>query len=357
MQLSNSDGDFALESVPLSVVIPTYGRSKDLEGLLNSVKPDEKTHEVIVVDDCSVNPGEFDTLKKNFPDVRFIHLEKNVGPGQARNEGARFAQGEILLYLDSDTELVSGGIDRLIDFARKHPDIKIFSGWDSPVPLNSGFFPRFKALFMVVGAPNTDADVSFIAGRCFAIDKEVMIESGGFNAEYKGADVEDFEFGYRLRRKYGEIRYLNGLRVHHRYPSLWRQFKLYFKRVRMWMDLRATMGGFDDSFGTSKKDGDSFGTSKKDAIIQILSAVWPFALILSLALGFFLPGLVFLLAALWMNRKFVTLCLREEGILFVFMSVLCHSFLAIAVLAGAFLELVRKPQLIFGIIGKGVNNG
>ena len=215
MQLSNSDGDFALESIPLSVVIPTYGRSKDLEGLLSSVKPDEKTHEVIVVDDCSVNLGEFDTLKKNFPDVRFIHLEKNVGPGQARNEGARFAQGEILLYLDSDTELVSGGIDLLIDFARKHPDIKIFSGWDSPVPLNSGFFPRFKALFMVVGAPNTDADVSFIAGRCFAIDKEVMIESGGFNAEYKGADVEDFEFGYRLRRKYGEIRYLNGLRVHH----------------------------------------------------------------------------------------------------------------------------------------------
>ena len=72
----------------------------------------------------------------------------------------------------------------------------------------------------------------------------------------------------------------------------------------MWMDLRTPMGGFDDSFGTSKKD----------AIIQILSAVWPFALILSLALGFFLPGLVFLLAALWMNRKFVTLCLSASDI-------------------------------------------
>ena len=75
MQLSNSDGDFALESVPLSVVIPTYGRSKDLEGLLNSVKPDEKTHEVIVVDDCSVNPGEFDTLKK-YKEVPHLHHKK-----------------------------------------------------------------------------------------------------------------------------------------------------------------------------------------------------------------------------------------------------------------------------------------
>ena len=168
-----------------------------------------------------------------------------------------------------------------------------------------------------------------------------------FNAKYKEADVEDFELGYRLRCQYGKIKYISKLRVHHRYPSLWKQFKLYFKRIRMWMDLKASGEGFDESFGMRRKD----------AIIQILSAVWPFALILSLALGFFLPGLVFLLAALWTNRKFVTLCLREEGILFVFMSVLCHSFLAIAVLAGAFLELVRKPQLIFGIIGKGVNNG
>jgi GT2 family glycosyltransferase len=230
----------------------------------------------------------------------------------------------------------------LIDFVRKHPDIKIFSGWDSPIPLNPGFFPRFKALFMVIGAPNSDADVSFIAGRCFAIKREVMLESGGFNADYKGADVEDFEFGYRLRHKYGEIRYLNGLRVHHRYPSFWKQFKLYFKRIRMWMDLRASMGGFDASFGTSKKD----------AIIQILSGLWPFAFILSLPLGSFLVGFLFLAIALWVNRKFAVLCLSEEGLLFMIMSVLCHSFLAIAVLAGAFFELVRKPYLIFGFIGR-----
>ena len=122
-----------------------------------------------------------------------------------------------------------------------------------------------------------------------------MLESGGFKSEYKGADVEDFELGYRLRRKYGKIRYLSGLRVHHRYPSLWKQFKLYFKRVRMWMELRASTGGFDDSFGTSQKD----------AIIQLMSAVWPFAVIFFLALGPSLPGLVFLAAALWVNRKFM----------------------------------------------------
>ena len=169
-----------------------------------------------------------------------------------------------------------------------------------------------------------------------------MLESKGFDEKYKGADVEDFELGYRLRRKYGEIQYLSGLRVHHRYPSLSKQFKLYFRRIRMWMELKASMGGFDDSFGTSQND----------AIIQLLSAVWPFALVFSLALGSFLQGLVFLALALLVNRNFVSLCFRAEGMFFMIMSVLCHSFLAMAILAGAIIELCRKPNLIFSIIGK-----
>ena len=332
-----------LKKPPLSVVIPTYGRSKDLEGLLRSVKPNENTHEVIVVDDCSKNLNEFDSLKRIYPNVHFVHLEKNVGPGQARNIGAQVAQGDIILYLDSDTELVAGGIQLLIDFSQSNPDIKIFSGWDSPIPLNSGFFPRFKALFMIVGAPKTDADVSFIAGRCFAIKREVMLKSGGFDAKYKGADVEDFELGYRLRRKYGKIRYLSGLRVHHRYPSLSKQFKLYFQRIKMWMELKGSMGGFDDSFGTSQKD----------AIIQVLSAIWPFAIIAAPILDFWLPGLALLAISIITNRDFLILCLREEGVVFMIMSLLCHSFLAMAIFTGAFIEIVRKPNLIFSIIGKG----
>jgi len=343
MKLSKPEKSSAKEKIPLSIIIPTFGRNKDLEGLLTSVKSDKETHEIIVVDDCSHNPEEFDFIKKIFPDVRFLHLKKNIGPGQARNEGAKIARGEIILFLDSDTELIQGAISLLINYSRNNPDIKIFSGWDSPIPLNSGFFPRFKALFMVVGAPKVDADVSFIAGRCFAIKREIMLESGGFKDKYKGADVEDFEFGYRLRRRYGKIRYLSGLRVHHRYPSIWKQFKLYFKRIRMWISLKGSMGGFDDSFGTTQKD----------AIIQLLSAVWPPVFMLSLTLGYFLLGPAFLFTALWVNRNFLALCLREEGVLFTIISICCHSFLAMAVLAGALFELAQKPRLLFRIVYRG----
>ena len=333
-------------SIPLSVVIPTYGRSKDLEGLLRSVQPNKKTHEVIVVDDCSENSNEFDALKGDYPDVHFVHLKKNVGPGQARNEGAKIARGEIILYLDSDTELVAGGINQLIAFSQKQPDINMFSGWDSSIPLNPGFFPRFKALFQVACAPETDADVSSLAGRCFAIRRQVMLESGGFNAKYKGADVEDYELGYRLRRQYGKIKYISKLRVQHRYPSFWKQFKLYFRRIRMWVDLTKSGEGFDKSFGMSRKD----------ALIHILSAVWPFGITFSLIIGFPLLGLLFLATAMWINWRFLALCIREEGVGFMVLSVLCHSFLAVAVLAGALLEVARSPGMILIWAGRTDND-
>jgi GT2 family glycosyltransferase len=265
-----------------------------------------------------------------------------VGPGQARNEGAKVARGKILLFLDSDTELDPGGIDLLINYSREHPSVDVFSGWDSAIPLNSGFFPRFKALSMISAAPKTDADVAFIAGRCFGIKREVMLESGGFKAEYKGADVEDFELGYRLRRHYGKIRYLSGLRIQHRYPSMWKQFRLYFKRVRMWLNLKGETGGFDDSFGTGLND----------AIIQLTSVVWPFGFIFSGVIGSLIPGAVLFLGALGSNRKFLFICLREEGATFTILSVVCHSFLAISVVAGTLVELLKNPGLLLGVIKK-----
>lgn len=331
-----------MAELSLTVIIPTYGRSQDLVGLLASVDPSQWGHEVIVVDDCSPDPSQFDGLKADNPLVRFIHLDVNGGPGQARNAGAREAKGDILLFLDSDTELVAGGISRLMEFFAANPEVNMVSGWDSPVPLNGGFFPRFKALSMVVGAPDHDTDVSFLPGRCFAVRRTVMLESGGFDVSYKGADVEDFELGYRLRRSYGVIRYLTGLRVHHRYPSLQRQYQLYVRRIRMWMELRAEAGAFDDSFGTSGND----------AVIQILSAAWPFVLVLGLAFGSPWPGLAALAAAVWSNRKFLALCLNEEGPWFTAKAVLCQSYLATAILGGAAVTVLQKPECLTPMVGE-----
>ena len=69
----------------------------------------------------------------------------------------------------------------------------------------------------------------------------------------------------------------------------------------------------------------------------------------SASMGLPLLGLSLLIAAIKINWKFLALCIREEGVGFMVLSVLCHSFLAIAVLAGALLEVVRRPEMILSM--------
>lgn len=70
--------------------------------------------EVIVVDNASKeNPGAF--LKKNFPEVKFIRSEENLGFSGGNNLGIKAAKGSYFYFINNDTELVEGSIEYLLD--------------------------------------------------------------------------------------------------------------------------------------------------------------------------------------------------------------------------------------------------
>lgn len=84
-----------------SVIIPTFNRLRFLEACITSVKVQTlQPHEIIVIDDGSTD-GTDEWLKSQHPDVHVI-LQKNGGPGAARNRGASIASGDYLSFLDSD---------------------------------------------------------------------------------------------------------------------------------------------------------------------------------------------------------------------------------------------------------------
>jgi GT2 family glycosyltransferase len=319
----------------LSVIIPTYEREDDVRNLLSSLKQDINHLEIIVVDDCSPNPSIFDSIKADYQRVKFIHSEKNAGPGASRNIGAKLAKGEFLLFLDSDTKLVNGSIDILLQFINSRPEVNVCTGWDHPTPISSGFFPRFKALFQVSVAPRSDCEVSYVAGRCFAVRRSAMLEIGGFDTNYAAAEVEDYELGYRINEKFGPIWFLTNLRVHHRYPSFSKQFVLYFRRTIQWIDLRSKQKQFDNSMGTSRID----------ALINIFSALIPFVFITCYVSNYVIVAGVFLIIATVLNYRFLHLCWQEEGSLFMVRAVICHSLLANAICAGAVFAICKNKLI------------
>jgi GT2 family glycosyltransferase/glycosyltransferase involved in cell wall biosynthesis len=89
----------------ISVIIPTYNRKTSLANCLaalerQTILPQE--FEVIVIDDGSTDGTDVAIESQTFPFSVTYHRQVNQGPGAARNEGLRRAQGELVLYIGDD---------------------------------------------------------------------------------------------------------------------------------------------------------------------------------------------------------------------------------------------------------------
>jgi glycosyltransferase involved in cell wall biosynthesis len=95
-----------MNKVEASVIIPTYNRKDLLELSLYSFNEQDyiaNKFEVIVIDDGS-NDGTFDMVKSlqmNY-ELKLLRNEKNYGASLARNQGVEMANGDIIIFSDSD---------------------------------------------------------------------------------------------------------------------------------------------------------------------------------------------------------------------------------------------------------------
>src|SRR3989344_202368 len=88
----------------VSIIIPTYNEEKTIANCLKSIKNQTyKPVEVIVVDDGSTDKTVEIIKKCQMSNVKCqILRQHHLGPGPARNLGAKYAEGEILVFVDAD---------------------------------------------------------------------------------------------------------------------------------------------------------------------------------------------------------------------------------------------------------------
>jgi glycosyltransferase involved in cell wall biosynthesis len=89
----------------LSVIIPCYNEEATVEEIVRQVLGTGLAHEVIVVDDGSID-GTRDVLAclSDQDRVRVILHERNQGKGAAVRTGLQHATGEVMLVQDADLE-------------------------------------------------------------------------------------------------------------------------------------------------------------------------------------------------------------------------------------------------------------
>lgn len=95
-----------------------------LESTFSGTK--EITFEYIVSDNGSTD-GSLEAIREKFPEVKIVENKKNLGFGAANNAGLKLARGEYVLLLNPDMRIQPGSLEKMIDWARNHPDVGIVS--------------------------------------------------------------------------------------------------------------------------------------------------------------------------------------------------------------------------------------
>lgn len=109
------------QAIQVSVVMPAYNAAAYIAESIRSVlNQDFPSFELIVVDDGSVD-ATAEIVAGFGSDVRYLRQPNSGGCSAPRNNGARYARGEFLVFLDSDDLMSLGRLRRQVDALRRQP--------------------------------------------------------------------------------------------------------------------------------------------------------------------------------------------------------------------------------------------
>jgi glycosyltransferase involved in cell wall biosynthesis len=187
-----------------SVVIPTYNRLPILEKCLKALEQQTLAvdspvtgYEVVVVDDGSTD-GTIDWLQQNsatLPHVRLL-TQAHQGPAAARNLGVEKAEGDTIIFIDSDLVVTASFLqshgDKLIEGQQALGSDRLFI---YGAVINTGNFEEPTAEPYKV----TDFSNAYFATGNVSIARHWLIEAGLFDLGFHLYGWEDLELGVRLK--------------------------------------------------------------------------------------------------------------------------------------------------------------
>jgi hypothetical protein len=210
----------------ISVIVVTWNGRQHLEACLLALAAQEGAHaEVILVDNASAD-GTLEYVRRRFPWVRLLALDRNLGFAGGNNAGAREARGRYLAFLNNDTAAEPGWLAALrrgIDERRgvalatsrlvyMHDPETVDSAGDG-VTRWGGAFKRHH------GGRASDAaesrEVFSACGAAFMISRTVFEEIGGFDEDFF-VSHEDVDLSYRAQLRGYRCQYVADAVVRHR---------------------------------------------------------------------------------------------------------------------------------------------
>ena len=227
-------------AMDLSTVIVSYRSVRPLLGCLGALQADTigLAHEVVVVDN-DPSAGALAAVAHDFPYVRGIPNQENVGYARAVNQGIAATSGEFVLVMNPDTFIEKGTIAALMGYLRSHPRTGIVGprmvGRDGSLQYSARGFPdhmtflfnRYSLLSRLFpNNPHTRRylmtdwdhasvrDVDWLSGACLMVRRTAITAVGPMDETYFMFN-EDVDWCRRMKLGGWGVTYVPEALVYH----------------------------------------------------------------------------------------------------------------------------------------------
>lgn len=107
----------------VAIVILNWNGLSMLERYLPSVLQYSRDEATVYVADNASTDGSLEMLKKHFPEVKLVPLERNWGFAEGYNKALRQIEAKYYLLLNSDIEVTHHWLTPLVEFMDVHQDV------------------------------------------------------------------------------------------------------------------------------------------------------------------------------------------------------------------------------------------
>jgi GT2 family glycosyltransferase len=187
----------------------------------------------VIIADNGSSDDSVSYLEKNFPSVRIIRLEKNLGFTGGYNAALKQIKADYYVLLNSDVEVTAGWIEPIIAMmeADKHigavqPKLLSFKNRDEfeYAGAAGGFIDKYGypfcrgRIFMSLEKDNhqydDDAEIFWATGACMFVRASVFHKVNGFDDNFF-AHMEEIDLCWRMQSLGYSVRYSSKSTVFH----------------------------------------------------------------------------------------------------------------------------------------------
>ena len=202
----------------VAVIIPVYNQFHyTLRCIWSIIRAGDAARlEIFVADDGSCD--ETEAFFSGLPGIRYVRHPENLGFLRSCNRVAEMASAPVIYFLNNDTAVLPGWMDRVLDTFGENPDAGLVGSkliYPDGQLQEAGCFVYEGGKGCNVGRNKDPAEpgynflreVEYVSGAGIAIPRDIWTRLGGFDERYLPAYCEDTDFALALRQNGWRVLY------------------------------------------------------------------------------------------------------------------------------------------------------